>query len=81
MALLLSLSMSLGLTGRHDTAFKSVPDRFVIRPSTSLSMLQVTNERLLPLTDFQPSLVKFVADEFVTSMPPLSNANYLGYIR
>ena len=42
-------------------------------------MLQVTNERLLPLTDFQPSPVKFVAIEFVTSMPPLSNANYLGY--
>ncbi|AEX06511.1 hypothetical protein CF038_21305 [Klebsiella michiganensis] len=33
LALLLGSSMSLALTGRRDTAFKSVPDRFVAHPS------------------------------------------------
>jgi hypothetical protein len=33
LALLLGSSMSLALTGRRCTAFKSVPDRFVARPS------------------------------------------------
>jgi hypothetical protein len=33
LALLLGSSISLALTGRRYTAFKSVPDRFVVHPS------------------------------------------------